>query len=171
MAEPTARDRLQPSLLDRLTDDARDRKGESRDTRVLSMRRLRQCVIRDLESLFNCAAPGEEPNFDDYPRIRRSVLNYGVPGFAGCYASELDIPALERRIRQAIRDFEPRLLPSSVKVRAEVDKDRVGVHTMMFVIEAEIWSYPEPERLTLGAKVAFETGQVVVRELSGRGRS
>ncbi len=83
-------------------------------------------------------------------------------------ASGLDIPVLERRIRQAIWDFEPRLKRSSVKVRAEVDQDNHGLQEMVFVIEAEIWSYPQSEQVTLSARVALETGQVVVRELSGR---
>ena len=168
MTKPTARDRLQPSLLDRLTDDARQRKEESHGGRVLSMRRLRQCVIRDLETLFNCPAPSSDQHYDDYPLVSTSVLNYGTPGLAGCWASGLDIPVLERRIRQAIWDFEPRLKRSSVRVRAEVDQDNHGLQEMVFVIEAEIWSYPQSEQVTLSARVALETGQVVVRELSGR---
>jgi type VI secretion system protein ImpF len=154
--------------LDRLTDDARQRKEESRDGRVLSMRRLRQCVIRDLETLFNCPAPSSDQRYDDYPLVSTSVLNYGIPGLAGCWASGLDIPVLERRIRQAIWDFEPRLKRSSVKVHAEVDEDKNGLQEMIFVIDAEIWSYPQPEQLTLSAGVALESGQVVIRELSGR---
>lgn len=168
MSRPTARDRLQPSLLDRLTDDARQRKEESRDSRVLSMRRLRQCVIRDLETLFNCVAPSSDQRYDDFPLVATSVLNYGIPGLAGCWASGLDIPVLERRLRQAIWDFEPRLKRSSVKVRAAADEDKRGVQEMIFIIEGELWSYPQPEQVTLSARVALETGQVVVRELSGQ---
>jgi type VI secretion system protein ImpF len=46
MAELTARDRLQPSLLDRLTDLEPEAKLEARERRVLSMRALRQSVQR-----------------------------------------------------------------------------------------------------------------------------
>ena len=46
-------DRLQPALLDRLTDDEPDKKLEPREARVLSKRRLRQSVLRDLAWLFN----------------------------------------------------------------------------------------------------------------------
>ena len=48
MAELTTQDKLQPALLDRLTDDEPDAKVEARDKRVISMRRLRECVLRDL---------------------------------------------------------------------------------------------------------------------------
>ena len=54
MAEPlTPQDRLQPALLDRLTDDEPDKKLEPREHRVLSKSRLRQAVLRDLAWLFN----------------------------------------------------------------------------------------------------------------------
>jgi type VI secretion system protein ImpF len=165
----TESDRLQPSLLDRLTDDARERKEESRDGRVLSMRRIRQCVIRDIETLFNCPAPSEDQEYADFPEVANSVVNYGIPGLAGTYASNLDLDVLERRVRQAIWDFEPRLSRSSVKVRAHGDTDEFGVTALAFSIDAELWSYPQPERISLIAKVAHESGRVMVRERSGRG--
>ena len=46
-------DRLQPALLDRLTDDEPDKKVEPREARVLSKRRMRESVLRDLAWLFN----------------------------------------------------------------------------------------------------------------------
>lgn len=133
------------------------------------MRRLRQCVIRDLETLFNCPAPSGDENYDDDALIAASTLNYGMPNLAGCYASGLDIKALEQRIRESIRAFEPRLVRSSVKVSAQTSADEHGVNAVVFIIEAEIWSHPEPERVTLRAHMALETGQVVVQEISGHG--
>src|ERR1700722_20338983 len=54
MAELTHRERLQPSLLDRLTDESPESAAESRDRRVLSLQRLREVVRRDLSWLLNC---------------------------------------------------------------------------------------------------------------------
>ncbi|NEK71136.1 MAG: type VI secretion system baseplate subunit TssE, partial [Xanthomonas perforans] len=45
MAELTTTERLQPSLLDRLTDTAPSQRDESREQRVISATRLRECVI------------------------------------------------------------------------------------------------------------------------------
>ena len=56
MAELIPKERLQPALLDRLTDDSPDKQVESRDDRVISLKRLRQSVVRDLEWLFNTGA-------------------------------------------------------------------------------------------------------------------
>jgi type VI secretion system protein ImpF len=59
MAELTPQERLQPSLLDRLTDEEPDQLQESREKRVLSMSRLRDFVLRDLAWLFNAEHPLE----------------------------------------------------------------------------------------------------------------
>jgi predicted component of type VI protein secretion system len=104
-----ARNRLQPALLDRLTDDAPEHRVESEDHRVMSKSQLRQAVLRDLSALFNAVQPlgvGAAP----YPQLRGSVLNFGLPPLAGGLASKLDVSALEGAIRQAIVDFEPRIL-------------------------------------------------------------
>jgi len=54
MPEPLPpQERLQPALLDRLTDDEPDKKLEPREMRVLSKRKLRESVLRDLAWLFN----------------------------------------------------------------------------------------------------------------------
>ena len=63
MAELTSKERLQPSLLDRLTDEDSAARQESRDKRVLSMRGLRRAgfsVPDDLSVLgFDGIAIGE----------------------------------------------------------------------------------------------------------------
>ena len=51
------RDRLQPALLDRLTDNAPTASSEADERRVMSKAALRQAVIRDLGWLFNATQP------------------------------------------------------------------------------------------------------------------
>ena len=58
MAELATKERLQPCLLDRLTDDEPEKSTESRDRRVFSLRQLRQAVLRDLSWLLNTPARG-----------------------------------------------------------------------------------------------------------------
>ena len=96
MAELTQQERLQPSLLDRLTDDEPDVPQESRDKRVLSMRRLRESVLRDLGWLLNASRLDTLQDLGDHPFVARSVLNYGIPDIAGLTASGLDIAGLAR---------------------------------------------------------------------------
>jgi len=60
MAELTPLEKLQPCLLDRLTDDEPNISEESRNQRVISVQRYRRGVLRDLEWLFNTSAHLDE---------------------------------------------------------------------------------------------------------------
>src|SRR4249920_3666068 len=130
MAELTPKERLQPSLLDRLTDDEPDKRQESRDKRVLSPSRLRESVRRDLSWLFNTVNLAATDDLEDYPQVERSTLNYGLPDLAGRTTSSVDKVTLERLLRRAIWDFEPRLTRNSVKVRLVTDYDQMNHNAM-----------------------------------------
>ena len=105
MAEQAIAERLQPALLDRLTDDAPDERSETRESRVIDMRRLRQIVLRDLSWLFNTTALGSVRDLAGTPEAARSVLNYGVPDIAGIGATQSFAVGLQRALRQAVETF------------------------------------------------------------------
>ena len=167
MAELTPKERLQPSLLDRLTDDEPDKQQESRDKRVLSPTRLRECVRRDLTWLFNTVNLAATRDLDDYPEIQRSTLNFGLPDLAGRTLSSVDKGALERLLRRAIWDFEPRLSRNRVKVRLVADHEQMNHNAMCFTIEAELWAQPLPLRLFLRTELDLENGEVKITETGG----
>jgi type VI secretion system protein ImpF len=79
MPELTSRERLQPSLLDRLRDDERDKRDESREQRVISPRKLKEYVIRDLAWLLNACDLDSVVDLTPYPEVERSVLNRRCP--------------------------------------------------------------------------------------------
>lgn len=164
MAELTPKERLQPSLLDRLTDDDPTAKLESRDKKVLSPSRLRESVRRDLAWLFNTPNLATVMDLDSYPLVKSSVLNYGLPGLAGRNASSVEQSGLERHLRQAIISFEPRLLPNSVKVRLSVDPASMSHNALSFHIEAELWAQPLPLRLFFRSEIDLEAGTALVTE-------
>ncbi len=87
----TPQEQLQPALLDRLTDDEPDKKLEPRQQRVISKRRMREAVLRDLAWLFNTTRL--DPNMDPvkFPYARSSVVNYGLPALSGKTASSLEV--------------------------------------------------------------------------------
>lgn len=168
MAELTTRtitERLQPSLLDRLTDDHPEIPQEGRDQRVLSAARLRASVLRDLSWLFNTTNLAALEDLTGYPEVSKSVLNYGLPDLAGHTLSGVDVPKLEQLLKQAIWQFEPRLGPKSVRVRVVQDPDESSHNSMSFSIEAELWSQPLPLQLYLRTEIDLEDGNVHVREL------
>jgi type VI secretion system protein ImpF len=166
MATPRAQDRLQPALLDRLTDDDPESKVESVETRVINRNRLRELVLRDLAWLFNATAPGAAIDFEGAPQARNSVLNYGLPALSGQSASSIDPTMLEQRVRQAILDHEPRILPESLVVEALVNEVQLDHHNQIGLrIRGQLWAQPLPLELLLHTDIDLETGRVAVREL------
>ncbi len=167
MAELTSQERLQPSLLDRLMDDAPGETKESRERRVLTMRQLRASVMRDLGWLLNSRNLGSDVDEDAYPEVASSVLNYGLPDLAGTTGSSIDAHQLERAVRQLIVRFEPRILEKTVRVRIVVDEDQMNQNAVVFSIDAELWAQPVPLHLFMKTEVDLETGHVTVAEAGG----
>ncbi len=163
MPELSQSERLQPSLLDRLTDQDPAKTTESRAQRVLSMRNLRESVIRDLLWLLNTVgydAPSRD--LSAYPEVGKSVVNYGIPDLAGVTASSIDPEALGRAVREAVATFEPRLNRNSLQVRAIVADDEMAHNTLVFEIEGELWADPTPLRLLVRTELDLETGSVAI---------
>lgn len=168
MAELTPSERLQPCLLDRLSDDDPGRTSESRDRRVFSTRQLREAVLRDLSWLLNTAQRIGPEDREDSPEAYTSVVNYGVPDLTGVTTGGLDILALEKTITRAIRAFEPRIMPGSLKVRAALDEKSMSGKALVFEVRGDLWAQPVPEPLYLKTEVDLETGQYVVEDTAGR---
>ena len=114
MPELSVRERLQPALLDRLTDLEPDKTVESRQHRVISLEKLRECVLRDLGWLLNTGNLSQLEDLGDYPDVAPSVLNYGTPDLSGRIITLAQIAEVEQSVRQAIWDFEPRILRQPV---------------------------------------------------------
>ncbi|MCD9027857.1 type VI secretion system baseplate subunit TssE [Luteimonas sp. BDR2-5] len=167
MAELTTQERLQPSLLDRLTDDEPARQEEGRDRRVISAQRLRECVIRDLSWLLNCTNAEADRPLDHLPRVAASVLNFGIPDLTGVARSGLDVARLERRLRATILAFEPRLIADTLRVRVRTDVGRMDGRSLVFDIESDMWAQPIPLNLYLKTEVDLETGRMAVSEAWG----
>jgi type VI secretion system protein ImpF len=169
MAELSPRDRLQPSLLDRLTDDDSASKHEGRDKRVLNMRGLRRAVLRDLVWLFNATGLSCVQELDDYPCVAQSVVNFGFSDLSGKTASGLDAHAVARTLRQAIWDFEPRILRDSLQVVVQSGA-AAGLQTnqIVFEVHGQLWAHPLPERLYLKTELDLEQGEIRVYDEDGR---
>ncbi len=164
MAELTPQERLQPSLLDRLTDKAPDTGVESRDRRVLTMHQLRQAVLRDLTWLLNTSSLESTDELDEYPEARNSVINFGMPDVTGMSASSANTGALERSVREAIAKFEPRIAQESLTVRVTKAAAAMGRNALVFTIEGQLWAEPTPMMLYLKTEVDLETGNVELKD-------
>lgn len=162
MVELAPKERLQPSLLDRLTDDEPDRKQEGNDKRILSMRRLRECVLRDLAWLLNAGNLESVEDLDIYPFVKNSVINFGLPHLAGATAVGIDPREIEQTVRQTILNFEPRILRNSVKIRSIISDDQMNRNAVAFEIEGDLWAQPLPLHLYLRTELDLESGDFTV---------
>jgi type VI secretion system protein ImpF len=160
MAELTPIEKLQPCLLDRLTDDDPGNQKESRLQRVVSPQKYRAGVLRDLEWLFNSHAypqlEGMAPfRLKDYPEACRSVINYGIPELCGVTAPDMD--RLQEELSEAVQVFEPRITRRSLNIRGTIERNLV-----IFDVEGDLWALPLPEHLHLKTTVDLETGHCLL---------
>jgi len=160
-------ERLQPSLLDRLTDNEPGRNVESREQRVISVRRLRQLVLRDLIWLLNTTHLTSSEDLSLYPEVEHSVVNFGIGELSGRLVAGMDTYELERMVRQAIVDFEPRILAKSVKVRASLRQGSEDHSSLMLEIEGDLWSLPAPTHLLVRTQNDLEQGNVTLTDDMG----
>ena len=109
MHEIASRERLQPSLLDRLTDAAPEQTRETFEQQTLGMQQLRQAVLRDLAWLLNTTSPAATEDLSAAPLAAKSTINFGVRGFAGLVGTSDRIASLCAGIAEAIRRSEPRI--------------------------------------------------------------
>ena len=172
MAETIAAERLQPFLLDRITDDAPDQRQESRERRMLSGREYRKAVLRDLRWLMNAAShpePERLTEYDgickpvvslkDYEGVAESVINFGMADFAGTTASSITPRTIEQRVKEAILRFEPRVLKRSLQVTTVQSTTADSSHVVQIEIRGELWNLPLPEMLFIRTEVDLDTGR------------
>jgi type VI secretion system protein ImpF len=163
MAEGTIPlDRLQPCLLDRLTDDEPGTREESRNQRIVSLQRYKAGVLRDLEWLFNSIGhyPDEsvgEVTFADYKEAYRSVINFGIRQVYGRLAP--DIEEVEKQLFDALVTFEPRINRHTLKVRVLIERNILSIE-----LTGELWVNPLPEKLFIKTVLDLESSTSSTKE-------
>jgi len=165
MSDRTIAERLQPSLLDRLTDNAPETRTERREDRVLDLRQLREIVQRDLSWLLNTSDNSALIDAKRFPNVARSVLNYGIREVAGDYSTVERAEMIRRSIAEAIRAYEPRLHSGSVDVRLR-SEDASGTTLVSYDIVADMWAQPVPMELYLRSEVDVTTGQTDLKRMN-----
>ena len=164
MVDPTPQERLQPALLDRLTDDRPSERRESERERVIDIERLREFVIRDLSYLLNSGWMPELQDRDDLGEVRKSVLNYGIDNLEGRAASSMRVKELEAMLVESIKTFEPRILSDTLRVRAVHSMREMTRNAVSFEIHGQLWAHPVPLAMFLKTELDLESGHVAVEE-------
>ncbi len=153
-----------PTLFDRLCDDDPAQPVDDPQQLAASRRRLRELVLRDLQVLLNTTNLAGQFDAQRYPAVAESTLNFGVPPLAGGYLSERRWSDMERLIRRAIENFEPRLLPQTLVVRP-LTKDRANVlyNVLTFEISGHIRMSPYPLEFMVQSAVDLESNRIELR--------
>jgi len=160
----TLLDRLQPCLLDRLTDDEPGKREESRNQRIVSLQRYKAGVLRDLDWLFNSVGhfPDErvgEVTFADYEEAFRSVINFGIRQLYGRLAP--DIEEIQKQLLQAVITFEPRINRRTLRVEVKIERNTLSIE-----LTGELWVNPLPEKLFIKTELDLESSECNTREAS-----
>jgi type VI secretion system protein ImpF len=159
MADKTIIERLQPSMLDRLTDLEPEARTETRDARVIDIRRLRDIIRRDLAWLLNANNQDTLIDARIYPNVATSVLNYGVRDVAGDFSTRNRVDDIRRAIARAITLFEPRIREGTLEVLLR-ENERSSQSVIDFDIRADMWAQPLPMELYLRSQVDLTTGHL-----------
>jgi type VI secretion system protein ImpF len=154
-------------LLDRLTDDHPSQRTENQDRRFLTMQQLRECVMRDLVWLLNTGNLDGVEDLESYPLVAASTVNYGIPHLAGARASQIEARDMERRLKDAIHRFEPRILRDTIQIKLVRDEDSMTRNSVAFDVEGVLWADPVPWHLYLRTEADLEMGTFTIKDSGG----
>ncbi len=162
MADQQLYERLQPSLLDRLTDEDPTNMKETRAHRVIDLEKLRQIVRRDLAWLLNTTNFAAGQDLERFPNVAKSVLNYGIPDTAGQRITDLRDRSIEQLLKKTIQNFEPRIMPNTLKVSYSENTDRDQTAVIAFDVRGQLWAQPVPLELFIRSEVDVTSGEVKI---------
>ncbi len=145
----TPKQKLLPSLLDRLLYDAPEAQLEQPEVYSQTLEDLHEAVKRDLEQLLNtrrrCGSWPAEWRERELKQLQSSLVNYGLPDFMAMnLVSDEGRETFRRMLEDTIRCCESRL--ERVKVSL-LDNTEPLDRTMRFRIEALLRAEPAPEAI------------------------
>ncbi|MBN3779975.1 type VI secretion system baseplate subunit TssE [Burkholderia sp. Ac-20345] len=153
---------LMPTLLDRLRDDAPHRQTEAPEEYTVTRKQMRDIVQRDLAYLLNTTSIEDQIDRRRHPHAAASTVNFGVPPLAGAFIASRQWNDVERMIRQAITDFEPRLIADSLVVSPRPRNDGTGDHhnVLAFEVRGLIHMDPYPLEFMVQSSLDLETSEI-----------
>jgi len=153
---------VQPSLLDRLTDETPRASADLTTTYAESLRSFKAAVQRDLEWLLNTRRT-PDPSPEMFTEVGKSLYNYGLPDVTSL--SRDSLPArlkLLREVEKTLTVFEPRL--ANVRIALTEGDAEDTRRELRFVVEATLRLDPTPEQVVFDTVLQFSSGQYAVEE-------
>ena len=161
---------LLPTLFDRLRDDAPLRPYEGSGEYAVTRAQMREIIQRDLTYLLNTTNREDEIDRERYPEAAGSTINYGVPAVAGSYLSEHKWDDIIGIVQRAIEEFEPRLIPGTLRVRPLLKEDAPHCYNvLLFEINALVHMEPYPMVFTAQSSLDLETSRMQIQAINAHG--
>lgn len=160
------KDKMQPMLLDRLTDYSPTKRSEAAHHNLISHHELRRMIIRDLQWLLNCTNRDIDEHLKPFPEVQRSTLNYGIRPLSGKRMSDIEWSDIQRVLTQAILAFEPRILPDGLRINCVSDLNSLDSHNVLSIeIKGRLWCLPYPLDFLFRTDVDLETGHIELKDM------
>jgi type VI secretion system protein ImpF len=182
MADRFSKTRLSPPLMHvfRSAHDAKDTKkvldlrNEVGGRVTASSRRLRQRqvitepalrheVARDLDALLNTIALASTIDMSLVPLARNSIINFGIPDLTHRSIDETGVDDIPDDIKNAILNFEPRLVAASLQIERDKTVDTADLK-VRFIVRAELSCHPVYVPVEFVADVV-NTGKIIINRV------
>ncbi|HVV93436.1 MAG TPA: type VI secretion system baseplate subunit TssE [Hyphomicrobiales bacterium] len=148
-----------------LRDEAGERviAGRRAGIRAITEAELRREVIRDLDALLNTVSLDSAIEIGAAEPTSGSILNFGRPDLARRSMNETTAAAIAEELRESLIRYEPRLVPASIRVRHETDKETE--QKLRFVVTADLSCDPLDVAVEFVADVSCDSGAVALGRL------
>lgn len=151
---------VQPSVIDRLTDEEPRTPADSRMSYAESLHQFKLSVQRDLEWLLNSRrTPNPAP--EAFEELRSSVYHYGIVDVTSLGDSHPSRERLLTQVEEALAVFEPRL--TNVRVSIVEQEGEAHRRELRFVVEGTLRLDPTPEQVAFDTVLHFSTGEIDVK--------
>jgi type VI secretion system protein ImpF len=151
---------VQPSVLDRLTDEDPRTRTDQRISYGESLQNFKRSVQRDLEWLLNSRRT-PDPAPESFTELCASLFHYGIVDVTSLSDSGDSRDRLLKQMEEALAIFEPRLANVRISVvEQERESHRRELH---FVVEGTLRLDPTPEQVAFDTVLHFSTGEIDVK--------
>jgi len=125
---------------------------------------LRREVAIDLEALMNTIALESSIDLSEFDRVRKSVLNFGLPDVGSRTLEDAGVEGIGKEIEEALFNFEPRLDRKSVRARRD---ESIGQEQLKlrFLVKADLRCEPVNIPVEFVADLDLQSGAVQLNRL------
>lgn len=124
-------------------------------------RLIREEVMADLSNLVNSISLEGTVELDDFKHVRGSILNYGIPDIASHTIDEHEVLSICSDIANALRLYEPRLVPDTIVVERDTSLDPVSLN-LRFRVRADLSCAPVNVPVEFVADMELETHKIKI---------